>query len=710
MVDYRVYNAWCKPPSWPMPSQETILNDISTSDIEFLNASDIATGYHHCPLTPEESSWLTVAAENAVYFPKKLTLGPTWAPAFFQNQSRIAFRKRFHVYIDDIVFKATSIQDLCDGIKEMLEDCERSGFVLSLKKTHLGVKTCTVLGHEVNVGQGRGAGPNKVALIADWKINTLQQLRSFVCLCVYLRDYISDFPQKVLPLREYLKEKPWVEFAEDKLAHRAVNLLKNSLKQGACISAIDYDGARNYRETGKMLMVHLDASSHGESFSVSQSQGWNLPPKICHYKQRQFTDQERKWSTYERELHCIKWFLESQAAKMVGGLPVILWTDHKNCGKREIDSVFYGSSTVSEKIIRWAERIILQFQRLPAMRRWHLPGALNIVADAGSRECETLTTTTATTEMPEFLRRLNQWLFSESNQTLEEKEQLVHDHDKEHPIPKRGVAMPEAEKPPSKTQKKDKQKQKKKNKQKQGESPKPKLTTQKTQDDQAAQTPADVKPTDPTTTENVPFIQRFLQNRQKTAKPAGSIAAARHPPENAGVFPTSRSALINTNYHWDPETSERGLPSGETASFKVNIAWEDQGLGLKRLVAELVSPLPKVADGEFTFKRVAHGVADAANSEFVPAQLFHEIRNLINNHIAFEPRRIGDRMWVTKGSYPKLEAPGWDIPDWDNRMPIGPLSLIDSSLRNHYRVIGETPEYDLLENIGPKEDDGDDAD
>ena len=122
---------------------------------------------------------------------------------------------------------------------------------------------------------GRAADPKKVELIRSWKLpNNLPELKSFVCVLVYLREYIHNFAEKALPLRQYLKGKggkPFSDFATDELSHKAIDVLKDSLLQNATIGFLDYAAAADYKKTGRIVHVYVDASKYGESSCIAQA-------------------------------------------------------------------------------------------------------------------------------------------------------------------------------------------------------------------------------------------------------------------------------------------------------------------------------------------------------------------------------------------------------------------------------------------------------
>ena len=427
VVDFRHYNKQINVPVFSMPLQEDILGDLSKGDSKYFGASDLATGYFHAQLADEEIPFLAITTDFGVFFSKKLQLGPAWAPSWFQARSASAFPRPFHVYIDDILFKTTSAKDLLEKIKLMHERSVESGFVFSLRKTFLGTTEVEALGHKIT-NTGRCAAESKVKLVQEWKQPTdAKNLKSFVCVVTYLREYIWKFAEKCYPLKQYLRAKdptPFSEFADDKNAQRAINLLKASIMEGATVSHIDRQAACDYKNTGRIVVAYVDASKYGMSFIICQRPHRDKPLQIAVYKAKSFSVAERKWSTLERELYGMKYFLE-HGTQFLEGIPCVLLFDHKNMGESELDQI-WKSKIKSDKVGRWAEKIIMGLGRLQ-IRRHYLPGQLNIFADLGSRwgfEDED------TNEMPTSVRQLIKFLFNTTDEKVDDIDALIKDTEK----------------------------------------------------------------------------------------------------------------------------------------------------------------------------------------------------------------------------------------------------------------------------------------
>jgi len=434
VVDFRVYNQMIEIPCFSMPNSENILNDLTSGDAKYFGASDLATGYFHAQLDDSEIPYLAVTTQDGIYFSRKLQLGPSWAPAWFQSRSRSAFPPEFHGYIDDILFKARTAEELLERIKTIHQSCKRTGFVLSLKKTHYGVEEVEALGHNVTTS-GRCAAAGKIKLIDGWEFpKTSQNLKSFVCVLVYLRDYIWRFAEKVYPLKKYLRGKnptPISELATDDNAKRAIQLLKNSIAKQATVKHLDRVAACDYKNTGRPVIVYVDASQYAKCFVVCQRPTRDKNPQIAVYKARSFSDAERKWSTLERELNAMLYFVE-EGIRYIEGIPTILLFDHKNLGEEELQSIWCNKQK-SDKISRWCDRIIGSLQKLQ-IRRHYLPGQLNLLADVGSRYGHDTTTDRDT--IPSNVSELIKTLFNTNDTDAKSLKELVKQsqEDEKNPV------------------------------------------------------------------------------------------------------------------------------------------------------------------------------------------------------------------------------------------------------------------------------------
>ncbi|GFW21481.1 retrovirus-related Pol polyprotein from transposon 17.6 [Trichonephila clavipes] len=147
------------------------------------------------------------------------------------DQVLVKHRAYCRSYIDDVaVFSKTweqHIKHLC----VVFQTIQRVGFTINLKKCNFARRCVKFLGHVVGSGQ-HSPDPGKVESIKNVSLpTTKKEIRSFLGLTSYYREYIPNFASLVLPLTELTKNRvpniiPWNEIAEQAFTKLKAQLVK----------------------------------------------------------------------------------------------------------------------------------------------------------------------------------------------------------------------------------------------------------------------------------------------------------------------------------------------------------------------------------------------------------------------------------------------------------------------------------------------------
>ncbi|GFX02126.1 retrovirus-related Pol polyprotein from transposon opus [Trichonephila clavipes] len=154
-------------------------------------------------------------------------------------------------------------------------------------------KTCEVLGHVVGSGQ-HSPDPGKVESIKNISVpTTKKEIRSFLSLTSYYREYIPNFASLVLPLTELTKNRvpniiPWNEVAE-----QAFTKLKAQLVKAPSLYTPDLS---------KPYQLYTDASTIGACLSQNDEKGKDNP--IAFFSKK-LTETQTRWATIEREAYSV---------------------------------------------------------------------------------------------------------------------------------------------------------------------------------------------------------------------------------------------------------------------------------------------------------------------------------------------------------------------------------------------------------------------
>ena len=392
VVDYRKLNANMKTVAYRMPDAEQIFQKLQQKSNKFFNTMDLALGFNQMKLSERAMRYLAIVVSDGVYMPTRMPLGPAFCPAFFQQHTANTFGNAVDgVFIDDLIYGAETFDECYKKTETILDICIRTGFRLSMKKCKFGMDSCEVLGMQMTAG-GRTVTKNKSDNLAAWPTpKTKGDIVSFLAFCNYVREFYADqivFQKHRAILQDFcsggVRGKPKFPMTDfDAKATESFNYLKTKLDTEVCIRKLDYNAARNWRQTGRPAVVCCDASYDGRSFVIGQAERAGGPIRPVMIRSKSFGKTERNWTVLEIELASIQLFLDS-GIQMIQGLEAFLFFDHKNMGTVELESLMYNGKT-APKVARWIEKILNNLAKHATIYRMHINGVLNVLADATSR-------------------------------------------------------------------------------------------------------------------------------------------------------------------------------------------------------------------------------------------------------------------------------------------------------------------------------------
>ncbi|KAM3612667.1 uncharacterized protein V6R79_012474 [Siganus canaliculatus] len=206
-----------------------------------------------------------------------------------------------------------SIQEILDKLleKNIIRECAK----LALKKGQWCRTKVNYVGLTVGAN-GIEPQADRIQAIRDIKApSTLSELRSFLGVCNYSRQFIEDYAEIARPLTELLrKERPfeWGEAQEG-----AFTRMKAKLCSAPCLA---------YPDSEKEF--HLEASFSGHSLSAALAQKHDQDKRVVAYASRPLSSVEVKFSDCEKSLLATVWAVE-HFRSYIGGQKVIIETCHQ---------------------------------------------------------------------------------------------------------------------------------------------------------------------------------------------------------------------------------------------------------------------------------------------------------------------------------------------------------------------------------------------
>jgi hypothetical protein len=149
---------------------------------------------------------------------------------------------------------------------------------------------------------------------------SLKQLRSFLGMVNYFRDFITHLSDAMLPLTEATKTIKVTDFVWSEEMNIAFNTVKQLVLDAGTLAVL--------HDEGNITLI-TDASQLGIGATLMQQ---DVDSKIWRpvlYLSRKFSDAAKKWSTIEQECYSIVYAVHTLSSYLLGRHFWIA-TDHKN--------------------------------------------------------------------------------------------------------------------------------------------------------------------------------------------------------------------------------------------------------------------------------------------------------------------------------------------------------------------------------------------
>ncbi|GBM68170.1 Retrovirus-related Pol polyprotein from transposon 297 [Araneus ventricosus] len=211
------------------------------------------------------------------------------------------------------------------------------GLTVNLEKCAFGQNQVKSLSHIVGSGQ-HSPDPEKAEVLRNLsRPSTKKDLRSFLGLASYYRDYIPNFSEIVLPLTDLTKRKisnilPWSIEAEE-----AFVKIKDELIRMPTLHTPDIS---------RPFWLYTDASATAIGACLAQHDDVGKELPIAFFSKK-LTPTQMKWSTIEREAFCVLEALKKFDTWIFGGKIQVV-SDHNPL------TYLTSSAPHGAKLSRWA--------------------------------------------------------------------------------------------------------------------------------------------------------------------------------------------------------------------------------------------------------------------------------------------------------------------------------------------------------------------
>ncbi|XP_053989913.1 uncharacterized protein LOC128882354 [Hylaeus volcanicus] len=290
-TDYRELNSNTVPDRYPLPLITDQIARLHGPNL--FSKLDCASGFHLIPVGEESIESTAFITSEGQYEFLTMPFGLKNAISVFQRVIMNALGDLAHdyviVYVDDILIVSPDVESGLQRLLTVLEVLTRAGFSLNLRKCSFLKTKVEFLGFEVESGQ---ISPNcrKVeALTALPPPETVTQLRQFIDLATYFRQFVKDFSRIMTPLYRLTSlkgELTWKPEHED-IRQKIISIMTNEL----VLTIYDPE---------LPVELHTDASNLGYGAVLFQVKGDDKRCVVAYFSKRT-SPAENKYYSYELE-------------------------------------------------------------------------------------------------------------------------------------------------------------------------------------------------------------------------------------------------------------------------------------------------------------------------------------------------------------------------------------------------------------------------
>ena len=294
-VDYTRLNKKTKSDNYPIPNTHSRLAQLhgSTHFAKF----DLYKGFWQIPLAEESKERTAFTTPMGLFEFNVLPMGLKTSPATFQRMMDDVLGDLIDhgvlVYLDDILVYGTSFEELLELTELVFKRLEVNRLFMKASKCSIGVTEIDYLGFVVS-DKGIQPEDNKVKIISYLRLpNNIRQVRRFLGITGYYRNFIQNFSTLAAPLNALLKKS--TKFTWTHIEQTAFEALKQALTN---------DVVLKHPNLSKPFTISTDASNYGVGAVLVQS------GRPVWFSSRSLNPLERKYDTREKEAIGIRFGLD----------------------------------------------------------------------------------------------------------------------------------------------------------------------------------------------------------------------------------------------------------------------------------------------------------------------------------------------------------------------------------------------------------------
>ena len=316
-IDYRKLNRITVFDPEPMIKADDLFQKLSGD--KYFTKLDLSKGYWQIPVRKEDISKTAFVTPDGHYEFIKMPFGMVNSGATLVRGMRklLGNLKGVDNYIDDILVHSESWEEHIKLLTEVFNRLAAAGLTVRPSKCRVGETNVEFIGHQL---QGDGIKPiedNLEKIRAAPRPTDKTQVRSFLGLTGYYREYIPHYSTIASPLTDLTKKGEPKKVRWQEPQEKAYTSLKTMLTSAPILRLPDVH---------KPFVLRTDASDVGLGAVLMQAYEGKLFP--VSYASRKLLDREKNYSAIEKECLAVVWAIKKYLQYLYG-VEFTLQTDHQ---------------------------------------------------------------------------------------------------------------------------------------------------------------------------------------------------------------------------------------------------------------------------------------------------------------------------------------------------------------------------------------------
>jgi hypothetical protein len=294
--DYRPLNLQTRRDSFPMPLVEDVISQLGKW--AWFTALDLQSGFWQIRMAPEDMKKMALVTKTGLYDWTIMPFGLKNATSTFTTTMSLVFKELggefLKVFVDDLNVHSEVWEDHLRHLEAVLVKLREVNLNLNPGKCCFAARSIAFLGHVVS-HEGTQPDPDKIDAVVHFPVpKTVTDVRSFLGLTGYYRNYVQGYARLAAPLFELTKKE--VAVVWDLGCQSAFEALKGALVAVPVLIRLDFD---------KQFCLDVDWSPKGVGAILSQREG--RKERVVAYASKGLTSTQKKFHPMEGECYALIW-------------------------------------------------------------------------------------------------------------------------------------------------------------------------------------------------------------------------------------------------------------------------------------------------------------------------------------------------------------------------------------------------------------------